>query len=198
MKKIGVLVFIIMMMAFVTAVQAEVRAGGLPAVTVDDRIKDCDCRMFPSCCPAPVVAPAQVPEPAPEPVPAPLPPPPPVMEKVTIILNVEFDTAKSVVKEKYYDDIKKIADFMKAHPETKALIEGHTDNVGKAEDNDRLSEARAKSVRQYLIDKFGIDGARLNAVGYGMDHPIASNDTEEGRKQNRRVDAVMEAARIVQ
>jgi len=198
MRKIGMLVFIIMMIAVVTAVQAEVRAGGLPAVTVDDRIKDCDCRMFPSCCPTPVVAPVPVPEPAPEPVSAPVPPPPPVMEKVTIILNVEFDTAKSVVKEKYYDDIKSIADFMMMHPETKALIEGHTDNVGNAEYNDRLSEARANSVRQYLIDKFGIDGARLKAVGYGMDHPIASNDTEEGRQQNRRVDAVMEAERIVQ
>ena len=192
MKKIGILVFIVMMMAFVTAVQAEVRAGGLPAVTVDDKIKDCDCRMFPSCCTSPVVAPAPFPEPAP----APVPPPPPVMEKVTILLNVEFDTAKSVVKEKYYDDIKRVADFMKAYPETNAVIEGHTDNVGKAEYNDRLSDARAKSVRQYLIDKFGIDASRITSAGYGMNKPIASNDTKEGRQKNRRVEAVLEAMRI--
>jgi outer membrane protein OmpA-like peptidoglycan-associated protein len=196
MKKIGILMFIVMMMAFVTAVQAEVRAGGLPAVTVDDRIKDCDCRMFPSCCTPPVVAPAPVPETVPEPVPAPAPVPPPVMEKVTILLNVEFDTAKSVVKEKYYDDIKRVADFMKAYPETNAVIEGHTDNVGKAEYNDRLSDARAKSVRQYLIDKFGIDASRITSAGYGMNKPIASNDTKEGRQKNRRVEAVLEAMRI--
>jgi OOP family OmpA-OmpF porin len=195
MKKIGILMFIVMMMAFVTAVQAEVRAGGLPAVTVDDRIKDCDCRMFPSCCPTPVVAPVPVPEPAAEPVSAPVPPPPPVMEKVTILLNVEFDTAKSVVKEKYYDDIKRVADFMKAYPETNAVIEGHTDNVGKAEYNDRLSDARAKSVRQYLIDKFGIDASRITSAGYGMNKQIASNDTKEGRQKNRRVEAVLEAMR---
>ena len=193
MKKIGILVFIVMMTAFVTAVQAEVRAGGLPAVTVDDRIKDCDCRMFPSCCTPPVVAPVPVPEPVPEPPPPP--PPPPVMEKVSIMLNVEFDTAKSVVKEKYYDDIKRVADFMKAYPEANAVIEGHTDNVGKAEYNDRLSDARAKSVRQYLIDKFGIDASRITSAGYGFNKPIASNDTKEGRQKNRRVEAVLEAMR---
>jgi OOP family OmpA-OmpF porin len=189
MKKIGILVFIVMMTAFVTAVQAEVRAGGLPAVTVDDRIKDCDCRMFPSCCTPPVVAPVPVPEPPPPP------PPPPVVEKVSIMLDVEFDTAKSVVKEKYYDDIKRVADFMKAYPETNAVIEGHTDNVGKAEYNDRLSDDRAKSVRQYLIDKFGIDASRITSAGYGFNKPIASNDTKEGRQKNRRVEAVLDAMR---
>ena len=57
MKKLWILAVIVMMMAFVTAVQAEVRAGGLPTITVDKKIKDCDCRMFPSCCAQPVVAP---------------------------------------------------------------------------------------------------------------------------------------------
>ena len=197
MKKIVMLMFIIMMMAFVTTVQAEVRAGGLPAITVDDRIKNCDCRMFPSCCPPPVVAPAPVPAPVPEPVPepAPAPAPPPVMEKVSIMLNVEFDTNKTVVKEKYRDDIKRVADFMKTYPETNAVIEGHTDNVGTAEYNDRLSEARAKSVRQYLIDNFGIDASRITTAGYGFNKPIASNDTKEGRQKNRSVEAVLEAMR---
>jgi OOP family OmpA-OmpF porin len=84
---------------------------------------------------------------------------------------------------------------MKAYPETNAVIEGHTDNVGKAEYNDRLSDARAKSVRQYLIDKFGIDASRITSAGYGMNKPIASNDTKEGRQKNRRVEAVLEAMR---
>jgi OOP family OmpA-OmpF porin len=119
-----------------------------------------------------------------------------VREQVTITLDVEFDTAKAVVKDKYNDEIKKVADFMREFSDTNAVIEGHTDNVGKAAYNQRLSEERAKSVRQYLIDKFGIDGSRLTTVGYGFSKPIASNDTAEGRQKNRRVVAVMEAVRI--
>jgi OOP family OmpA-OmpF porin len=121
-----------------------------------------------------------------------------VQEKVTIALNVEFDTNKAVVKEKYYDEIKKVADFMKEFPNTTAAIGGHTDNIASAAYNQKLSEKRANSVRQYLIDKFGIDGSRITAAGYGLTKPIASNDTVEGRQQNRRVEAVMEAIRIVQ
>jgi OOP family OmpA-OmpF porin len=111
---------------------------------------------------------------------------------------VQFDTNKAVVKEKYHNDIKKVADFMKEFPDTTAAIEGHTDNVSSAAYNQKLSEKRANSVRQYIIDKFGIDGSRLTATGYGMTKPIASNDTEEGRQKNHRVEAVMEAIRIVQ
>ena len=131
---------------------------------------------------------------------APVPPPPPapeVREKVTISLNVEFDTAKADVKKKYHDEIKKVADFMKEHPEATAIIEGHTDNVdvyNEPQRNIKLSQARADSIRQYLIDKFGIDAARLSAVGHGPNKPIASNDTKEGRKKNRRVEAVIETA----
>jgi OOP family OmpA-OmpF porin len=136
MKKIGILAVIIMLMAVVTAVQAETRAGGLPELVVDKRINDC-----PKCAPT----------------------------LVTITLDVEFDT------------------------NTTAVIEGHTDNVDTAEYNQKLSEARANSVRQYLIDNFGIKASRLTAVGYGETKPIASNKTEEGRQKNRRVQAVIKA-----
>ncbi len=204
MKKIGVLVFIFIMMAIVAAAQAEVRAGGLPELTIDPTIKACDCCLFPQCCTQPVVepAPAPVPEPAPLPPPPtpptpPPPPPPPVQEKVTIALNVEFDTNKAVVKDKYYDEIKKVADFMKEFPNTTAAIEGHTDNIANAAYNQKLSEKRANSVRQYLIDKFGIDASRLTAVGYGPTKPIAGNDTKEGRQKNRRVQAVLEAMKTI-
>lgn len=192
MKKIGVLVFIIMMMVVATAAQAEIRAGGLPELTIDPTIKACDCRLFPQCCPQTVVEPAPAPTPEPAPVPA------PVKEKVTITLNVQFDTNKAIVKDKYRDDIKRVADFMKEFPDTTAAIEGYTDNIASEAYNQKLSEKRANSVRQYIIDKFGIDGSRLTAAGYGESKPIASNDTEEGRQKNRRVEAVMEATRIVQ
>lgn len=197
MRKVCMLVVIVMLMAVATAVQAEVRSGGLPELKMDNNIKDCNCRLFPQCCAQPEAPPPPPPPPpAPEPVPPPPPPPPPVQERVTIDLTVEFDTAKYVVKEKYYDDIKRVADFMKEFPDTNVTIEGHTDNVGKEAYNQKLSENRANSVRQYLIDKFGIDGARMTAVGYGYSKPIATNDTKEGRQKNRRVVAVMEAVRI--
>ena len=124
---------------------------------------------------------------------------PVIKEKVSITLNIEFDTAKAVVKKKYNDDIKKVADFMKAHPATNAVIEGHTDNVDRHNDpsrNIKLSQARADSVRKYLIEKFGIDSARVSAVGYGAAKPIAGNDTAEGRKKNRRIQAVIEAIEV--
>jgi len=119
----------------------------------------------------------------------------PMPEKVSMPLNVKFDTAKSDIKKKYDNDIKKVADFMKANPEATAVIEGHTDNVdihNEPERNMRLSQARADSVRQYLIDTFGIDASRITAVGYGPNKPIASNDTTEGKQKNRRIEAVIE------
>ncbi|KQC11515.1 MAG: hypothetical protein APR62_09780 [Smithella sp. SDB] len=166
MKKIGILAIIIMLAAFATAAQAESRAGGLPELTIDKSIPDCKC---PPCCDSPTT--------------------------VTIALNVEFDTNSAVVKEKYHNNIKKVADFMKTYPKTTAVIEGHTDNVASAEYNQNLSQARANSVRQYLINNFGIKASRLSAVGYGLTKPIASNDTEEGRQKNRRVQAVIKAVK---
>jgi len=182
MKKKLMLIVTIIMMFVVTAAQAEVRAGGMPELNIDPTIKACDCNLFPECCAQPAVEPAPV--------------PPPVKEKVTITLNVQFDTNKAIVKDKYYDDIKRVADFMKEFPDTTAEIGGHTDNIASAAYNQKLSEKRANSVRQYIIDKFGIDGSRLTAAGYGLTKPIASNDTDEGRQKNRRVEAVMEAERI--
>ena len=74
----------------------------------------------------------------------------PMLEKTTIALNVKFDTAKAVVKKKYHNEIKKVADFMKAYPETKAIIEGYTDNVDKfnnPENNIKLSSRADSAAR---------------------------------------------------
>ena len=162
MKKIGMLVFVMMLVAFVTAVQAETRAGGLPELVVDKSINDCPKRST----------------------------------IVTIVLKVEFDSDKAVVKDKYKNEIKKVSDFMKKYPNTTAVIEGHTDNTNTAEYNQKLSEARANSVRQYLINNFGINASRLTAAGYGLTMPIASNSTEEGKQKNRRVQAVIKAIKV--
>jgi OOP family OmpA-OmpF porin len=113
-------------------------------------------------------------------------------EVVSITLKLEFDTAKSNIKPKYNNEIKKVADFMKKYPGTKAEIQGHTDNVGREAANVKLSQARAGSVMKYLITKFGIAKERLTAVGYGPKKPVASNATKEGKQQNRRVEAVIQ------
>jgi OOP family OmpA-OmpF porin len=200
MKKIGMLMFIVMMMAVVTAVQAEVRAGGLPTITTDDRIKDCNCRLFPQCCQQPIVEPAPVPEPVPEPAPVVVPPPPPppppapkpvIMEKGRQTLNVEFDFDKATIKKGYDQDIDNLVQVMKDYPDLKVVIEGHTDSVGTAAYNKKLSQQRAEAVKKYMAEK-GIDANRLKAQGFGEEKPIASNETKEGRQQNRRVEAAVD------
>jgi OmpA-OmpF porin, OOP family len=122
------------------------------------------------------------------------PPPPPSTLETTgsVTLDIEFDTAKWDVKPRYNDEIKQVADFMKAHPEAKVVIEGHTDSVGSGASNIKLSQRRADSVKAYLVNKFGVESNRLRAVGYGPDRPIAGNDNAEGRQKNRRVEAVVE------
>lgn len=106
-------------------------------------------------------------------------------------LNVKFKTASSLVEDNYIPEIEKIADYMQKHPDSAVVIEGHTDNVGKAAFNQTLSEKRAAAVREVLIKHFGIKDSRISSVGYGKTSPIASNTTEAGRAQNRRVMAVL-------
>jgi OmpA-OmpF porin, OOP family len=113
-------------------------------------------------------------------------------EKVSIALEIVFDTAKADIKPRYDAKIKEVADFMTKYPKTTAIIEGHTDNVGSDESNLRLSTRRAESVRNYLIQKFGIAPERLTAKGYGSSRPVADNATAEGRQKNRRINAIFE------
>ena len=105
-----------------------------------------------------------------------------------LLLTVEFDFAKYFIRKDYNDDIKKVADTMKENPKAKAVIKGHTDNVGKRAYNMKLSKERANSVKQYLVRKFGIKSSSITTIGYGFDKPVASNDTEEGRQKNRRAE----------
>jgi len=119
-----------------------------------------------------------------------------VYEKANVTLNVEFEYKKAEVREQYVDEINKVADFLKDFPEKTVTIAGHTDSIASEQYNQKLSEERANAVRQVLIEKFGIDGARITAVGYGETKPIADNETEEGRQKNRRVEAEMEIVKI--
>lgn len=107
-----------------------------------------------------------------------------------INLNVNFDTAKSEIKDIYGTRIHDFAKVMNTDKKLKADIEGHTDAVGSVQYNQKLSERRAASVVKALTE-LGVEKSRLKAVGYGKSRPIASNETAEGRAENRRVHAVM-------
>jgi OmpA-OmpF porin, OOP family len=104
--------------------------------------------------------------------------------------GIYFDTGSDGIRPESAPTLKEIGTMLKEHADLKLTIEGHTDNVGKAESNQTLSEKRAAAVRQYLIDNYQIDAARLEAKGLGQAKPVGANDTAEGRQQNRRVELV--------
>jgi OmpA-OmpF porin, OOP family len=104
-----------------------------------------------------------------------------------VLKNLFFDVDKYELKDKSGTELSKIIQFLKENPSTRLEISGHTDNTGSAQYNRQLSEKRARSVFQYLIDN-GIDPKRLSPKGYGPDIPVASNDNEEGRTLNRRIE----------
>ncbi|MCZ2722052.1 OmpA family protein [Marinomonas sp. 15G1-11] len=102
-------------------------------------------------------------------------------------LNILFDTGKYDVKPVYYSEVKKLADFLNQNVGSTTVIEGHTDSIGSDEYNQNLSQNRASSILNVLINSFKIDAFRVKAVGFGESKPIASNATKEGRARNRRV-----------
>ena len=112
-------------------------------------------------------------------------------KKIVILQKVFFRTASSRIKKVSYAILDEVAQVLKEHPEiTKIEVQGHTDDVGKDSYNKRLSSGRAKSVRKYLI-RAGVARSRLTAKGYGEDQPIDTNETDEGRSRNRRVEFII-------
>jgi outer membrane protein OmpA-like peptidoglycan-associated protein len=114
-------------------------------------------------------------------------------EAVRVELDVKFDFDKAQVKQESYGDIKALADFMKQYPQTSTVVEGHTDSVGSDAYNQGLSERRASAVREVLVNQYGVESGRVQAVGYGESRPVADNATADGRAINRRVEAEVEA-----
>jgi len=106
-----------------------------------------------------------------------------------IALYINFDTGKSIIKPESQPIIEQIIQMLKANPELKLSVEGHTDNVGKPASNKTLSEERSKAVVSAIVNQ-GIVTERLSSSGYGQDKPIGDNNTEEGRAKNRRVELV--------
>lgn len=101
--------------------------------------------------------------------------------------NVLFATGNAQLKHSSYKALDELAEAMKAKPTMEIEIAGHTDNVGEKDANMKLSQERAESVRNYLISK-GIASNRITAKGYGDTQPIADNNTDAGKAQNRRTE----------
>ena len=119
-------------------------------------------------------------------------------EDLNMELRVFFDTNKSNIKDQYKPEIAKVAEKLVEYPNATARIEGHTDNTGPRALNERLSLARANSVKSSLVNEYNVDPARLSTQGFAWDQPIADNNTKEGRAMNRRVFATISGSRTVQ
>src|SRR5210317_1099428 len=105
--------------------------------------------------------------------------------------NVLFDFNSSVVPSAYHEELNKLGDFLREHPKAYVVLSGYTDISGSAEYNLWLARRRAESVQNYLTQYSGINIGRIITQWYGKEDPIADNTTEEGRKQNRRVESVV-------
>lgn len=104
-----------------------------------------------------------------------------------VLNNIFFETNKATIKEESAAELERVAKLLKENPTIRLEISGHTDNVGSYRANQRLSEARAKSVVDYLVEQ-GVASGRLEYKGYSFNQPIADNNTAEGRAKNRRVE----------
>ena len=109
---------------------------------------------------------------------------------IVSLSDVLFDTGKSTLRAEAREKLAKISGIVLAYPDLRLAIEGNTDSVGSDAMNQALSEQRAASVRDYLV-KQNIPGASMTSQGFGKSQPVASNDTAEGRQQNRRVELVV-------
>lgn len=108
--------------------------------------------------------------------------------KIEIREKIQFDYNKATIKEASFGLMSEIASVITKNPHIKKIqIEGHASSEGSARHNKKLSDARAKSVMEWLT-KNGVPADRLTALGFGIDRPIADNETEQGREQNRRVE----------
>ena len=107
-----------------------------------------------------------------------------------IFNNLTFDTGSANISGASGEEINNLASILKAYPNVKIKVNGYTDNQGDAANNKNLSSARAMAVKARLIGQ-DIDGGRITTQGFGKENPIASNDTEEGRAKNRRIEVTI-------
>ena len=109
------------------------------------------------------------------------------MLTVTFKSDYLFATNSSTLLPGAYDEVQRVANVLRQYPETNIQIAGHTDSTGSDSYNQKLSERRAEAVKNALVG-MGVSPSRLTTIGYGESKPIASNNNEGGRQQNRRVE----------
>lgn len=147
----------------------------------DGRMTEADIARLLGSPPTPTATPAPTPPP-------PSPPPlPPVRERRIVLRGVYFDFDRADIRPDARPVLDEAIQVLRARPDAKLVVEGHTDSVGGEEYNQALSLRRAEAVKNYLVAG-GVAPERITVVGYGETRPVASNDTEEGRAQNRRVE----------
>lgn len=110
-----------------------------------------------------------------------------VLPEPAMTFYLEYLPNESEVKKDFAAEMQKMADFVKANPGRRFVIEGHTDSVSSDAENMKLSLLRAEKIKAYLSEKMGIPISLLEARGFGESNPVADNNTQEGRQQNRRV-----------
>ena len=108
------------------------------------------------------------------------------------VSGILFDTGKATIKPESAQAIGEVAKLLQGDPALKVFVVGHTDSVSTVESNLKLSQDRAEAVLQSLVREHGIAAARLRSYGCGPFAPVASNDTEEGKARNRRVELVQQ------
>ena len=109
---------------------------------------------------------------------------------VVTLGDVLFETGETDLRSEAMDSLVEVVDLLQSEPDKLIRIEGHTDSTGNEEANLRISQQRADAVLEALVS-LGVEADRVTSIGMGQDFPIASNDTEEGRAQNRRVDVIL-------
>ena len=110
--------------------------------------------------------------------------------KTYTLNNILFDSGKPTFRPDSYKQLNDLAEYMQLKPDQRFEIDGHTDNVGKPEENLKLSQLRAEAVKNFLVKK-GVKADRIIAKGRGATQPVADNNSAEGKRKNRRTELVL-------
>jgi OOP family OmpA-OmpF porin len=119
-------------------------------------------------------------------------------EEYCSMLDIQFEINNDEIQREDLERLAVVGTFLKKYPDTNAVVEGHTDNIGTPEANQKLSRDRAESVMTYLVREQRVASNRISAVGYGDTRPIADNSTEDGKRANRRINTVIACANDIE
>jgi len=171
---------------------APARAKAAPAPVAPEPPRPAEAAVAPSTAAAPATPAAQLPAPQPQEASAAVGPQPAGEAPTRVPLGIAFTPDESDISGADEEEVNKVAVILSSYPAARAVIEGHADNSGLEWWNQILSRSRAESIRDTLVQTFGIAAERLGIKGLGSAQPVAPNDTSEGRAKNRRVEAAID------